>query len=263
MVEVALAALLRMFSSSFLDDWLAQRANAFLTQTFKPATAPPHLPIHSMSTHHPSLAPPQPSVNDGRTPPRQVAGGGVLVDAFGKMRKRLLQMAQGILGNRMEAEDAVQDAFCRMWTHCSDIRDDGAAAAILTTTTRHVSIDILRKRTPTLDIEDSPEALGGGEPPEWERQERQAEAQQRWQEVQRLIAEALTPEQQLVLRRRDYEGASFEAIAAELHSTTTAVRMHLSRARRKILQTYQALHATGQSDAPPASPSSTPKSPQP
>ncbi|MDY2915570.1 MAG: sigma factor-like helix-turn-helix DNA-binding protein, partial [Alloprevotella sp.] len=64
-------------------------------------------------------------------------------------------------------------------------------------------------------------------------------------------------------RRRDYEGASFEAIAAELHSTPTAVRMHLSRARRKILQTYQALHATGQSDAPPASPSPTPKSPQP
>lgn len=216
-----------------------------------------------MSAFPSSSSPPQPSASEGHTPPRPVASGGVLVDAFGRMRRRLLQVAQGILGNRMEAEDAVQDAFCRMWTHRSDISDDGAAAAILTTTTRHVSIDILRKRTPTLDIEDSPEALGGGEPPEWERQERQAEAQQRWQEVQRLIAEALTPEQQLVLRRRDYEGASFEAIAAELRSTPTAVRMHLSRARRKILQTYQALHATGKADAPPASPSPTHKSPQP
>lgn len=213
-----------------------------------------------MPTHHSSPSPPQPSANDGRTQPRQVAGGGVLVDAFGKMRRRLLLMAQGILGNRMEAEDAVQDAFCRMWTRCSDIPDDGAAAAILTTTTRHVSIDILRKRTPTLDIEDSPEALANGEPPEWERQELQAEAQQRWQEVQRLIAEVLTADQQWVLRRRDYEGASFETIAAELHSTPTAVRMHLSRARRKILQTYQTLHATGKADAPPASPSSTHKS---
>lgn len=212
-----------------------------------------------MSTHHPSLSPPQPSENDGRTPPRQAAGGGVLMDAFGKMRRRLLQMAQGILGNRMEAEDAVQDAFCRMWTRRSELHDDGAAAAILTTTTRHVSIDILRKRTPTLDIDESPEALSGGEPPDWERQELQAEAQQRWQEVQRLMAEALTPEQQLVLRRRDYEGASFEAIAAELHSTPTAVRMHLSRARRKILQTYQVLHATGKADAPPASLSLTSK----
>ena len=216
-----------------------------------------------MSTHHPYLSPPQPSEHDGRTSPRQAAGGGVLMDAFGKMRRRLLQVAQGILGNRMEAEDAVQDAFCRMWTRRSELHDDGATAAILTTTTRHVSIDILRKRKATLDIDESPEALANGEPPEWERQELQAEAQQRWQEVQRLIAEALTPEQQLVLRRRDYEGASFEAIAAELHSTPTAVRMHLSRARRKILQTYQALHATGQADAPPASPSSTPKSPQP
>ena len=212
-----------------------------------------------MSTHHPSLSPPQPSENDGRTPPRQAAGGGVLMDAFGKMRRRLLQVAQGILGNRMEAEDAVQDAFCRMWTRRSELHDDGAAAAILTTTTRHVSIDILRKRKATLDIDESPDALGAGEPPDWERQELQAEAQQRWQEVQRLIAEALTADQQWVLRRRDYEGASFEAIAAELHSTPTAVRMHLSRARRKILQTYQALHATGKADAPPASLSPTSK----
>ena len=181
------------------------------------------------------------------------------MDAFGKMRRRLLQVAQGILGNRMEAEDAVQDAFCRMWTRRSELHDDGAAAAILTTTTRHVSIDILRKRKATLDIDESPDALGGGEPPEWERQELQAEAQQRWIEVERLIAEALTADQQWVLRRRDYEGASFETIAAELHSTPTAVRMHLSRARRKILQTYQALHATGKADAPPASLSPTSK----
>ena len=212
-----------------------------------------------MSTHHPSLSPPQPSENDGRTPPRQVAGGGVLVDAFGKMRRRLVQVAQGILGNRMEAEDAVQDAFCRMWTRRCVLHDGEAAAAILTTTTRHVSIDLLRKRKATLDIDESPDALGGGEPPEWERQEAQAEAQQRWQEVERLMAEVLSVEQQLVLRRRDYEGASFEAIAAELHSTPTAVRMHLSRARRKILQTYQALHATGKADAPPASLSPTSK----
>ena len=73
------------------------------------------------------------------------------------------------------------------------------------------------------------------------------------------MAEALTADQQLVLRRRDYEGASFETIAAELHSTPTAVRMHLSRARRKILQTYQALHTTGKADAPPASLSPTSK----
>ena len=56
MVEVALAALLRMFPFSFLDDWLAQRANAFLTQTFKPATAPPYLP----SILCPHIIPPSP-----------------------------------------------------------------------------------------------------------------------------------------------------------------------------------------------------------
>ena len=216
-----------------------------------------------MSTHHPSLAPPQPSVNDGRTPPRQAASDGVLVNAFGKMRKRLLQMAQGSLGNRMEAEDAVQDAFCRMWTRCSDIRDDGAAAAILTTTTRHFSIDILRKRTATSDIEDSPEALACTEMPDLERQELHAQAEQRWQEVSRLIAYVLTAEQQTVLVRRDYEGADFETIAAELHSTPTAVRMHLSRARRKILQHYQALHATDTADAPHTPPSNPSKSRKP
>lgn len=203
-----------------------------------------------MSAFPSSSSPPQPSASEGHTPPRPVASGGVLVDAFGRMRRRLVHLAQGILGNRMEAEDAVQDAFCRMWTRCSDIRDDGAAAALLTTTTRHVSIDILRKRTATSDIEESPEALACTELSEIERQELHAQAERRWQEVSRLIADVLTAEQQTVLVRRDYEGADFETIAAELHSTPTAVRMHLSRARRKILQHYQALHATDTADAP-------------
>lgn len=216
-----------------------------------------------MSAFPSSSSPPQPSASEGHTPPRPVASGGVLVDAFGRMRRRLVHLAQGILGNRMEAEDAVQDAFCRMWTHRGDISDDGAAAAILTTTTRHVSIDILRKRTATSDIEDSPEALACTEMPDLERQELHAQAERRWQEVSRLIADVLTAEQQTVLVRRDYEGADFETIAAELHSTPTAVRMHLSRARRKILQHYQALHATGTADAPPASLSNPSKSRKP
>ena len=200
-----------------------------------------------MSAFPSSSSPPQPSASEGHTPPRPVASGGVLVDAFGRMRRRLGHLAQGILGNRMEAEDAVQDAFCRMWTHRGDISDDGAAAAILTTS----------------DIEDSPEALACTEMPDLERQELHAQAERRWQEVSRLIADVLTAEQQTVLVRRDYEGADFETIAAELHSTPTAVRMHLSRARRKILQHYQALHATGTADAPPASLSNPSKSRKP
>lgn len=153
-------------------------------------------------------------------------------------------MSQNIVGNRMEAEDAVQDAFCRMWTRHPDLPDDASAAAMLTTTTRHVSIDILRHRIPSEDIDDCHEANGGCELPECERDELQSEAALRWRRVEALIRDSLTPDQQYILRRRDYEGAEYDTIAAELGMQPAAVRVSLSRARQKILRQYQSLYTS-------------------
>ena len=60
-----------------------------------------------------------------------------------------------------------------------------------------------------------------------------------FRDVERLIRTRLTPTQQAILRRREYEGASFETIADELSMQPAAVRMQLSRARKIIRECYQ------------------------
>ena len=40
-----------------------------------------------------------------------------LTSAFMRLRMRLTRIATGILGDSDAAEDALQDAFCRLWTH--------------------------------------------------------------------------------------------------------------------------------------------------
>ena len=152
---------------------------------------------------------------------------------FRHLNKRLLHLARGILGNDMEAEDAVQDAFCKMWERREQMSDEREVAAVITTTVKNVSIDALRKQThhATIDIDDV------AEPPSTAEAETN-EAEERFRRIEALIESELSPTARHVLRRREYDGADFDTIAQELDLQPTAVRMHLSRARQKIMNAY-------------------------
>ena len=52
--------------------------------------------------------------------------------------------------------------------------------------------------------------------------------------MERVMEQSLTPTQKYIVRRRDYEGASFEQIAMELDMQQPAVRKQLSRARTAL-----------------------------
>ena len=152
---------------------------------------------------------------------------------FRHLNKRLLHLARGILGNDMEAEDAVQDAFCKMWERREQMRDEREVAAVITTTVRHTSIDALRKQAhhATIDIDEVEEQVPVAE-------DTKTDAEERFRRVEALIESELSPTARHVLRRREYDGADFDTIAQELDLQPTAVRMHLSRARQKIMNAY-------------------------
>ena len=59
------------------------------------------------------------------------------------------------------------------------------------------------------------------------------------EEVKTLIESQLTPIQQEILQRRDYNGEEYASIAEDLGMQETAVRMQLSRARKTIRETYR------------------------
>ena len=56
-----------------------------------------------------------------------------------------------------------------------------------------------------------------------------------FRKVEESVDSELTDLQRLIVRKHEYEGQSFERIAKDLGMRQTAVRMHISRAR-KILR---------------------------
>lgn len=161
-----------------------------------------------------------------------------LLPAFQRLRGRLQRMAASLLGDDDEAEDALQDAFCRLWPRRGGIRSEGEAAALFTTTVRNLSIDALRHRQshPTVALQENLDA------PEAEDAERKAETEERFREVERLVDSCLSPAQRQILRLKEYQGLDYETIARQMDMQPAAVRMALSRARKTIRECYKTYH---------------------
>lgn len=158
----------------------------------------------------------------------------LLLNTFSDIRNRLSRLSARFLKNEDDVNDTLQEAFCRLWPRRASIGSREEAEALSVTTVRNLSIDALRQQahTATDDLPDAA-ALADDTTTDWD--EREA----LFRDVERLIRTRLTPTQQTILRRREYEGASFETIADELSMQPAAVRMQLSRARKIIRECYQ------------------------
>ncbi len=70
-----------------------------------------------------------------------------LVAAYGAHRGAAYSLAYRILGDGPAAEDAVQDAFLKLWTGAAQFDPSrGSMRGLLLTITRHTSIDVIRRR---------------------------------------------------------------------------------------------------------------------
>ena len=130
-------------------------------------------------------------------------------------------------------EDALQEAFCRLWTRRADFSSQGEAEGFLTVATRNVSIDSQRRRQthPETDI-DTIERHPTTEEDNDFRIEQIAE-------INRLIELHLSARDRDILRRHDRDGWDFEEIADYFGITQANARMILSRARKTIRTLYR------------------------
>lgn len=77
-----------------------------------------------------------------------------LVAAYGAHRGAAYALAYRILGDGPAAEDAVQDAFVKLWTGTAQFDPSrGSMRGLILTITRHASIDVIRKRARRQRIE--------------------------------------------------------------------------------------------------------------
>ena len=155
-----------------------------------------------------------------------------LVSTFTTLRRKFLHLALRLLPYDEEAEDALQDAFCRLWPRRDHINSTAEAEALTTTTLRNICIDRLRKKgLETVPIDEERDKI--------EAEHDETEREELIKDVEKIIRPELTPLQQQIIEEREYKGRDIEEIAKRLDMQPTAVRMQLSRARKKIREIYK------------------------
>lgn len=157
-----------------------------------------------------------------------------LTSTFTELRKNFLRLAMRFLPNKEDADDALQEAFFRLWRHADQIGSREEAEALTVVTVKNLCIDTLRKRNniPTVELDENRDESVCDQADE------SIEREERFRMLERIIELRLTPLQQQILRMKEYEGKKYDEIAEMLGMQEPAVRMQLSRARKEIRDCY-------------------------
>lgn len=155
------------------------------------------------------------------------------------LREKLLNISLKLLEDRADAEDVVQEAFLKLW-HIRDRLDEyRSVEALAVMVTKNLALDKLKTQKHTVDVSalqiQMSEDTG---PAEWVEQQDAVAC------IRRLI-EQLPSLQQTIIRMKDIDGYELSEIAEITGSQVEAVRVNLSRARKKIREQFIALNRQG------------------
>lgn len=155
----------------------------------------------------------------------------ILTSTFMRLRERLKANARRLLSDDSEADDALQDAFCRLWKHRERIVSDSQAEGLSVIAVRNTCIDALRRRQDSLPVDQAEAELSDNDDSDSLRDEL-------YQSVKKIIDHRLSERERSVITMRDTMGMEFSDIADELGITENNARMILSRARRAVREIY-------------------------
>lgn len=150
-------------------------------------------------------------------------------DLFEAERPRLERIASRVLGDHVEAQDVVQQAWLRL--HATDAEIDSLPAWLTTVTTR-LCLDRLRSRVP---VPVSPVEFD--EPTAGDPADEVALADTVGLALQ-IVLDRLSPQERVAFVLHDSFGFQFPAIASVLETTPAAARKLASRARAKVAQPH-------------------------
>lgn len=148
------------------------------------------------------------------------------------LRGKLLQISLRLMEDGADAEDIVQEVLLRLWNIRSKLEAYHSVEALAVQVTKNLAIDRIRmRRRPEGEVEQLALDSGAKNPAE-QLEERDAAAC-----IRRLI-DRLPPLQQTIVRMKDVEGYEIAEIAAITGTAPEAIRVNLSRARKKIREQY-------------------------
>jgi RNA polymerase sigma-70 factor, ECF subfamily len=150
------------------------------------------------------------------------------------LREKLFHIARNILEDEQDAEDTIQNVFLKLWHLRNSLDQHESLAAFATTVTKNSCIDLLRirKMRESLKLDDYNGQAGTDNP--YLKME-----QEDTEQILKSIIENLPPLQQTIIKMKDIEEYEVDEIAKITGSQPEAVRVNLSRARKKVREEYR------------------------
>jgi len=163
--------------------------------------------------------------------------------AFEELVKRydtkLFRIAQHITHNRDDAQDAVQEAFLKVFRKLAQFQENSKFSTWLTRITVNESLMMLRKQRHNKEFSidnnfESEDHSLTSELADWARNPEELYQGFELRNILRSELQELQPGLRVVFVLRDIEGLSTEETAEVLESTPVAVKARLWRARLKL-----------------------------
>ena len=161
-----------------------------------------------------------------------------------------LRVAAGIMRNREDAEDVLQDAFLKAFEHLPDFREDSRFYTWITRIAVNEALMKLRKRrtnkeVPMEDSEDENGDVQVREFADWKPNPEQQFAQSELERILQGAVSSLPPGFRTVFYLRDVEGLSTEETAELLDLSIGAVKARLFRARLRLREELSKIFKRG------------------
>ena len=142
------------------------------------------------------------------------------------LQPAMQRMAEHLLGSEEDAADVVQDCFVTLWEEREKLRRVVNREAWCIMLVKRRCVDLLRKRKPTVEIDERTMAMA---------EEENADREERLRLAMELI-ERLPERQAQAVRLKHFDAADTDRIAAEIHINAGNVYTLLSRAYNSLKQ---------------------------
>jgi len=163
---------------------------------------------------------------------------GAFEELVNRYERKIFRLTMNITRNREDAEDAMQDAFMKSYSHLKDFNEDSRFYTWLVRIAANEALMRLRKRRPNQVSLDEPvetaEDLVPREIEDWGPSPEKQFAQSEMQEILSGVIDTLEPDFRTTFVLRDIEELSTEETAKALGISVPAVKSRLLRARLKL-----------------------------
>ena len=149
------------------------------------------------------------------------------------IRGKIFNYSVKMLDNTEEAEDTVQEVFLKLWEMRTKLSEYDSIEALAVTITKNICLNKLsfRQRHVREELQQIQDVWRN------ETVERQLENSDTVDWIKQII-ETLPPLQKMIIKMRDIEDYDLQEIAEITGCTEEAVRMNLSRARKKVKEIF-------------------------